>query len=38
MDDAILFAQALKERGCDIIEILAGQTTLTVNQLTGAVF
>jgi anthraniloyl-CoA monooxygenase len=28
VDDAILFALALKERGCDIIEILAGQTTI----------
>jgi anthraniloyl-CoA monooxygenase len=28
VDDAILFAQALKVRGCDIIEILVGQTTI----------
>jgi anthraniloyl-CoA monooxygenase len=28
VDDAIVFAQALKERGCDIIEVLAGQTTI----------
>lgn len=28
ISDAITFARVLKERGCDIIEILAGQTTI----------
>jgi 2,4-dienoyl-CoA reductase-like NADH-dependent reductase (Old Yellow Enzyme family) len=28
VSDAITFARALKEHGCDIIEILAGQTTI----------
>lgn len=28
IEDALIFARALKERGCDIIEILTGQTTI----------
>jgi len=28
LEDALLFAQTLKGRGCDIIEILTGQTTI----------
>ncbi len=28
IEDALLFAQTLKRHGCDIIEILAGQTTI----------
>jgi anthraniloyl-CoA monooxygenase len=28
IEDALIFARALKDRGCDIIEILTGQTTI----------
>jgi anthraniloyl-CoA monooxygenase len=28
IEDAIVFAQALKARGCDIIQVVAGQTTI----------
>jgi anthraniloyl-CoA monooxygenase len=38
VEDAVLFAVKLKEHGCDIVEVLAGQTTLQSEPVYGSGF
>jgi anthraniloyl-CoA monooxygenase len=37
-EDAVMFARTLKERGCDCVEVLAGQTTLDSKPIYGTGF
>jgi len=38
VDDAVILARALKARGCDLIEVLAGQTTVESKPVYGRAF